>query len=387
MPARRILLLTEIFPPAVGGSGRLFWEIVSRLPADRFLVAAADSPAAAEFDRTHSLPVVRLPMHIGDRGLRRYGSLKYYARTALRVRKLVKRHGIDLLLCGRNLPEGFVGYLVHKLCGVPYLFFNHGEDISVSRRSREMAWMTRRVMASARGALGNSFNTRRLLIEEWGYPAERIGVIQPGVDATRFVPAERDEVVRAELGWAGRTVILTVGRLQKRKGHDTMIRALGAVRARHPDVLYAIIGTGEEEHSLRELAATEGHADRVQFLGGVSDERMIRCYQQCDLFALPNRTVGADIEGFGMVLLEAQACGKAVLAGDSGGTAEAVDAPHTGRVANCDAPESLAAAVNEMLADRTELIAMGRRGRAWVTERFDWPLVAERAAAVIDGLV
>jgi phosphatidylinositol alpha-1,6-mannosyltransferase len=386
MSARRTLLLTEIFPPAVGGSGRLFWEIYRRLPKDQFLIAAADSPAAAAFDRTHDRTVFRLPMAIGDRGLRRYGSLKFYLQTASRVRRIVRDHGIGLIHCGRNLPEGFVGYLVNRWCGVPFTFFTHGEDIGVSRRSREMAWMTRQVMRRAMAAFANSFNTRRLLLEEWGYPDEKVRVIQPGVDATRFVPAERDEAVRAELGWANRTVLLTVGRLQKRKGHDTLIRGLKAIREKHPDVLHAVIGTGEEEVGLRKLVAQEDLTRHVQFLGGVSDERMVQCYQQCDLFVLPNRDINGDIEGFGMVLLEAQACGRPVLAGDSGGTGETMAPPHTGRVVNCDTPEPLVNAVLEMLADATRLREMGRRGREWVEGRFDWPAVADRTAAVFAGI-
>ena len=382
----KTLLLSEIFPPAVGGSGRLFWEVYSRLPAGRVVVAAGDRPGAAEFDRTHSLNVVRLPMQLGDRGLRTWAGLKYYWRLAWAVRRLVKEHEIDMLHCGRNLPEGFVGYLANKLCGVPYLFWTHGEDIGVSRGSREMTWMTRRVTATATAAVANSFNTRRMLLEEWGYPDGKIRVIQPGVDAAKFVPAAPDAAFRARMGWAGRTVLLTVGRLQKRKGHDVMIRALPAVRAAHPNVLYAVVGTGEEEASLKALAAETGVADAVRFVGGVSDEEMVRCYGQCDLFALPNRTIGVgDAEGFGMVLLEAQACGKPVLAGSSGGTAETMTA-ETGRVVDCTRPEPLAAAVVELLSNADELRATGERGRAWAAGRFDWPAVAARAAGVFGEL-
>jgi phosphatidyl-myo-inositol dimannoside synthase len=386
VPPRKTLLLTEIFPPTIGGSSRLFWEVVSRLPPEQYLIAAADVPGAAEFDRTHGHTVFRLPMAIDDRGLRRPASLKYYLRTAWRVKRLVKRHGVQLLICGRNLPEGFVGYLVNVLCGVPFAFFNHGEDIGVSRTSREMTWMTRRVMRRAVAAIGNSFNTRRMLIEDWGYPAVKTRVIQPGVDAAKFVPAAADERFRAEMGWSGKRVLLTVGRLQKRKGHDTVIRALPAVRKQVPDVLYAIVGKGEEEACLRALAAECGVADAVQFLGPIADEQMTKCYQQCDLFVMANRTVGADIEGFGMVLLEAQACGKAVVAGDSGGTGETMSVPDTGRIVNCDGPEKLAGVLTELLSDQAELVAMGRRGRTWVEERFDWPQVATRAAEVFSGL-
>lgn len=387
MPPRKLLLLTEIFPPTVGGSGRLFWEVVSRLPAGQVVVATAAVPGAAEFDRTHNLNVIRLPMALGDRGVRRPSSLKYYLKTAWRVTRLVKQHGIGLLVCGRNLPEGFVGYLANVLCGVPFAFVNHGEDIGVSRGSREMTWMTKRVMKRAVAAVANSFNTKRMLTDDWGYPADKAHVLQPGVDATRFVPAAADPEFRQQMGWAGRRVLLTVGRLQKRKGHDTVLRALPAVRAAVPGVLYAIIGRGEEEPHLKALAAECGVADAVQFLGGVSDDVMTRCYQQCDLFVLANRTVGVgDIEGFGMVLLEAQACGKAVVAGDSGGTAETMDAPHTGRVVNCDRAEPLAGVLTELLSDPAGLAEMGRRGRAWVEGRFDWPQVAERARQLFDRL-
>lgn len=383
----KTLLLTEIFPPTVGGSGRLFWEVYSRLPPEQYLIAAADVPGAAEFDRTHRHTVFRLPMQLGDRGLRNWASLRYYLRTVWRVKRLVREHGIRMLHCGRNLPEGFVGYMVHKLCGVSYLFVSHGEDIGVTKTSREMTWMTRRVMRRAIGAVANSFNTRRMLLEEWGYPESKIHVIQPGVDATKFTPAPPDERLRAEMGWAGRSVLLTVGRLQKRKGHDMVIRALPAVRAKHPNVLYAIVGKGEEETSLRTLAAEVGVADAVQFLGGLDDAQMTKCYQQCDLFVLANRTIGVgDIEGFGMVLLEAQACGKGVVAGDSGGTGETMSVPTTGRIVNCDGPEKLAGVLTELLRDPAELAAMGRRGRAWVEERFDWPQVATRAAEVFERL-
>jgi phosphatidylinositol alpha-1,6-mannosyltransferase len=166
-----------------------------------------------------------------------------------------------------------------------------------------------------------------------------------------------------------------------------VIRALPAVRKQVPDVLYAIVGKGEEEACLRGLAVECGVADAVQFLGPIADEQMTKCYQQCDLFVLANRTVGADIEGFGMVLLEAQACGKAVVAGDSGGTGETMRVPDTGRIVNCDGPEKLADVLTALLNDPAELAAMGRRGRGWVEERFDWPQVAARAAEVFSGLM
>jgi phosphatidylinositol alpha-1,6-mannosyltransferase len=181
---------------------------------------------------------------------------------------------------------------------------------------------------------------------------------------------------------------LTVGRLQQRKGHDHLIASLGQVRSHVPDVLYAIAGAGEERSRLEQLTIQLGLENHVQFLGEVADETLTKCYQQCDLFALPNRAVGHDLEGFGMVLLEAQACGKAVLAGDSGGTREALSAGKTGRVVDCDRPATLATALCEMLANRERLAEMGQAGRHWVEQRFDWKARFQEAVeifATFDG--
>jgi phosphatidylinositol alpha-1,6-mannosyltransferase len=181
------------------------------------------------------------------------------------------------------------------------------------------------------------------------------------------------------LGWGGRSVVLTVGRLQKRKGHDMMIRALSAIRRSVPNVLFAIAGEGEERAELEALAHSEGVADQVQFLGEITDAQLLDCYRQCDLFALANRQVGQDIEGFGMVLLEAQSCGKPVLAGASGGTAETMRPGETGRIVDCTRPDTLAATVTELLNDSHLRTSMGHAARQWAVAQFDWSSLSRRA--------
>ena len=250
----KILLLSDIFPPKTGGSGRWFWEIYSRLPRDRVGIATGDDERSAEFDQSHDLHIQRLPLAMATPGLRPLGNLKHYLKTAWRIRRLVKSEGITAIHAGRNLPEGFVAYLVKRMCGVPYYCYVHGEDVGVSATSRELTWMTRRVFAKAAGVIANSQNTRSMLLKEWNLPEAKVHLLYPGVDTKRFVPAPRDEEFRQSLGWHGRKVLLTVGRLQKRKGHDMMIRAMPAIRERHPGVLYAILGEGEERAKLQELA-------------------------------------------------------------------------------------------------------------------------------------
>jgi phosphatidylinositol alpha-1,6-mannosyltransferase len=374
------LLISDIFPPKTGGSGRWFWEIYRRLPREDYVIAAGEDPRQLEFDRTHDLRVIRLPLTMQAWGVCSRAGLRGYWRTVRRLRTVVREEGIKYVHCSRCLPEGVMALALKWWCGIPYSCYVHGEDVNCASTSRELRWLVRRVLRGAEFVVPNSCNTARILAEEWDLPDEQIRLLYPGVDTNRFVPAARCPETRARLGWHDRPVVLTVGRLQKRKGHDQMILALSQIRKALPNVLYAIVGEGEEREPLQELLQREGLQKHVQFLGEVGDEELIRCYQQCDLFALPNRQVGRDIEGFGMVLLEAQACGKPVIAGASGGTAETMRIPETGRVVNCDGPRDLAALVVELLQDPEHLAKMGRAARPWVVERFDWEALSRQAA-------
>jgi phosphatidylinositol alpha-1,6-mannosyltransferase len=382
---RTTLLVSEIFPPAHGGSGRWFWEIYRRLPRAEYAVAAGEYPRQGEFDCTHDLRLFRLPLAQAAWGLRSRAGLAGYLRSAARLRRLVRAEGVGMVHCGRCLPEGFTAWLLSWWTGVPYAVYVHGEDVTTAATSRELSWMVRRVLDGARYVIANSRSTRGLLLAGWGLPEGRVRLLHPGVDTRRFMPAPRDEGVRRQLGWERRTVLLTVGRLQKRKGHDMLVRALPRIRRSVPGVLYAIAGDGEERAVLETLAREQGVADHVQFLGAVEDATLIRCYQQCDLFVLPNRQEGSDIEGFGMVLLEAQACGKPVVAGDSGGTAETMRVPETGRIVPCDGPDELARLLPDLLARPDDLARMGEAGRRWVVEQFDWDALTRQARELFDG--
>jgi phosphatidylinositol alpha-1,6-mannosyltransferase len=380
-----IMLVSENFPPRTGGSGRWFWEIYRRLPRAQVFIAAGEHPRQEEFDGGHDLCVARLPLTLREWGVLSLEGLRGYAAAVRRLRRLVRHQGVRAVHCGRCLPEGLMGMALRWLTGVPYACYVHGEDVSCATTSREQHFLARRVLWHAEFVIANSHNTARILLGDWRLPPQRVRVLHPGVDTERFVPAARDYGVRARLGWGERRVVLTVGRLQQRKGQDMMIRALPALRRAVPDVLYAILGDGKERAALEQLARQEGVRESVQFLGEADDATLVRCYQQCDLFALPNRQVGVDIEGFGMVLLEAQACGRPVLAGASGGTAETMRLPQTGRIVSCDGPEELSRALTELLPRPELLQRMGAAGRAWVVERFDWGTLTRQAERLFFG--
>lgn len=373
------LLISDMFPPKTGGSSRWFWEIYSRLPRDQFVIAAGEDVHQAKFDRTHDLQVLRLPLTFSDWGVFNPKTLSWYWKVLQQLMKIVRAEQIDQIHCGRSLPEGWMAWMLKQGCGIPYVCYVHGEEVNknyVGRptgllTSRQLRWMLKRVLSDADGLIANSRSTKRILMDDWGLPESRIHLMYPGVDGRWFVPMESNEAERRRLGWTGRRVVLTVGRLDARKGHDQMIRALQRIRMSVPDVLYAIIGDGERREFLEALVEREGLMHHVSFLGEVEESTLLSCYQQCDLFVLPNRQVGNDIEGFGIVLVEAQACGKAVVAGDSGGTAETLWEPHTGRIVSCEDVHQLSSVVVELLTDPELRYRMGTAARDWVMTHFD----------------
>jgi phosphatidylinositol alpha-1,6-mannosyltransferase len=368
-----------VFPPRVGGTGRLFHGIYGRLAPQGYVIAAGEAPGQVAFDRTHSLRVRRIPLAIHYRGIRGPRSFREYNHAFRELRSIVKEEHVSTTHCARCLPEGLLGLGLRLSTGIPFACYAHGEELTSASLSREQTLWARLVLSRASLMFASSHHSAGLLGAEWGVPEQRIRVVHPGVDTAQFVPAPPDPDFRRRMAWEGRQVVLTVGRLQKRKGHDQMIRALAQVRRRLPNLLYAILGDGEERAGLTRLVGELGLEGHVQFLGELDDQAMIRCYQQCQVFALPNREINRDIEGFGIVLLEAQACGKPVIAGASGGTAETMQVDRTGYLVPCDRPDQLADLVWQLLSSPERRDEMGQVARKWVVENFDWSVAARRA--------
>ena len=380
-----ILVLAEVFPPRTGGSGRWLWELYRRLSSVDVHVAAAEAEGAAAFDATAEVTVHRLPLRLSGWGVLRPRSVWQYSRAFLRLRAIAARVRPDAIHCAKCLPEGMLGLAIARQRRVPLVCYAHGEELTLAKTSRELGALTRRVLQRAALVVANSRFTKGLLLEDWRVAPEKVVVMHPGVDTVRFAPAPPAGAVRSRLGWSNRRVILTVGALQKRKGQDMLIRALPRIREACPNVLYSMVGEGWEREYLEALVHEQGVRDLVQFRGVPNDTELVECYQQCDLFALPSRQVGWDVEGFGIVLLEAQACGKPVIAGASGGTVDALQPGSTGELVNCDGPGELAEAVVNLLCDVPRLASMADSAREFAVTRFDWPVLAAQAAAVLAG--
>lgn len=371
MNSKKILLLTENFPPIEGGSGRWFWELYTRLTEHHVTILTHDIDGGRQFDNGHDLNLIRFPMSCPEWGFKSIKGLKFYWSLFRKVKSLIKSHNIDEIHCGRVIPEGVVAWLVKKVTGVPFVCFVHGEDVETAATSREQSLMVKHVCKNSEYLICNSENSANL-VESLGFAArDKCVVLNPGVDTQKFRPAPPDADFRENLGWDDKIVLLTVGRLQKRKGQDYLIQALPKLLNTFPNLHYAIVGRGECEDLLRALVVEYDLIDHVSIHTDLDDEQLIKCYQQCDVFILPNRTISNDIEGFGMVLVEAQACGKPVVAGDSGGTRETMEVGVTGEIIDCSSPDRLATQLTRVL-DNDALNSFGASGLNHVNATLDW---------------
>jgi phosphatidylinositol alpha-1,6-mannosyltransferase len=215
-----------------------------------------------------------------------------------------------------------------------------------------------------------------------GVPESRILVVHPAVDADRFHPGVDGRRVRQRYAGDDDVMLLSVGRLQRRKGHDVAIRAVASLGAELPNLRYVIAGDGEERARLEQLVIDERVQDRVFFAGTIADDDLPAYYAACDVFLLPNRVDAGDIEGFGIVFLEAAASGKPVIGGDSGGVPEAVERDVTGLLVDGASVDAVAAAIRHLATSHACRARLGRAGRARVQRAFSW----QRAASTIADL-
>jgi phosphatidylinositol alpha-1,6-mannosyltransferase len=368
---KKTLLLTENFPPKEGGSGRWFWELYSRLPNDKVLIVANDTPEGREFDKTHELDIVRIELESTEWGLASTKGLGFYWETIRRVLKLIKEHGIEEVHCGRVIPEGVIARALKLLAGARYNCFVHGEDVETAATSREHSLLVKNVCKNASMLICNSENTANI-VRKLGFDSgSKCEVLHPGVDTSRFEVAAPDTSFRQQMGWSGKRVLLTVGRLQRRKGQDFLIKSMPALLKEFPDLFYAVVGRGECYDELISLVDEHKLHDNVCVYPDMDDEALIKCYQQCDIFILPNRTIDNDIEGFGMVLVEAQVCGKPVIAGDSGGTRETMNIGKTGHIIDCSSTENLLNGLSPILRNR-EIVDGEVDIADYAKNRFNW---------------
>ncbi|MEV7948533.1 glycosyltransferase family 4 protein [Streptomyces rubiginosohelvolus] len=384
MTGRRTLVVTNDFPPRQGGIETFVRAMTDRFSADSVVVYTSAEPGAAAHDAALPYPVVRDPARM----------LLPVPRVTARAAELARRHGCDSVWFGAAAPLGLMADRLRRESGVRRaVATTHGHEVWWARTPGARV-LLRRIgeRTDAVTYLGEA--TRTPIAAALGPAAARRMVrLAPGVDAEAFAvrPGARDGVrtpaggVRERYGLGARPVILCAARLVPRKGQDTLIRALPAVLRSVPDAVLLLTGDGPYARTLHRLAADTGVADAVVLAGGRPHPEMPEHYAAADVFAMPCRTrrSGLEVEGLGIVFLEAAAAGLPVLVGDSGGAPDTVRDGETGYLVDGRDTAAVADRLVTLLRDRAGAAAMGEKGRAWVREEWGW----ESAYATLAGLL
>ncbi|HRP76479.1 MAG TPA: glycosyltransferase family 4 protein [Rhodocyclaceae bacterium] len=380
----RFLVFTELFLPTKGGTAVWFDEVYRRLGGKGIHILTARIPGGDEYDRVHPNTIHRL--NLARHPWLRPSSLPAYLRLFFHGLRVGLRCESEAVHAGRVLPEGLVAWSVARVIRRPVVIYAHGEEITTWRRSPRRLRAMRFAYRHADKLIANSEFTRDELVK-LGVDPDRIAIIHPGVDIDRFHPNHETSDLRARIGLGDEhKLILSVGRLSRRKGFDQVIAALPRLVANGLDVHHVLIGIGEDRSYLEGKAREHGVVERVHFLGHVESVDLPRWYCAADVFAMPNRDIDGDTEGFGMVFVEAAACGTPSIAGIAGGTEGAVEDGVTGwRVDGTDL-EAVARALNALLGDRSLCSKMGLSGAARARKYFSWNAVAERTVRLTEDV-
>jgi phosphatidylinositol alpha-1,6-mannosyltransferase len=371
----KTLLVTNDFPPRPGGIQRFVHDLAVRQPVDSVVVYASTWKDAAKFDANQPFEVIR-----EDTGV-----LLPTPPVARRAAELARAHGCDTVWFGAAAPLGLLAEGLRQRGGIA--------RVVAQTHGHEVGWAA---LPGARGLLRRIGRGADVVTYLTDYQRLRLGPVlddltslrrlAPGVDIDVYSPAVDGSPVRERHGLTGRPVVVCVSRLVPRKGQDILIRALPAIRRRVPDAALLLVSGGPYRATLERLARESSVERHVVFTGSVPWAELPMHYAAGDVYAMPCRTRrrGLDVEGLGIVYLEASATGLPVVAGDSGGAPDAVRDGETGFVVGGRDVDAVADRIATLLADPALTARMGAAGRAWVEAEWRWETQAEHMRLLLD---
>lgn len=375
----RLLLVSQDFPPKTGGVQTYALELARRFArrADVFSVLAPSAWGQKRIDHEQPFVVHRTITTSDAMPFTSVGT----------IASLLRSGGYDTVFCAQWQTAAAALAAAKTAKGVRVFAAAHGRELLFDPFPEWTGLNAahRAARKSTLSAVQGVFAVSRFtagLVREQGVSVAQIYVEPNGCDAERYRPLDV-AALRKRLGLEGRRVLLTVGRLVPRKGMDTVIEALPAIAAAVPDAAYVIAGDGADEARLRALAAERGVADRVRFVGAVPQDELPMYYNACDLFAMPAREDGPNVEGFGLVFLEAGACERPVIGAAAGGVPDAVVHGETGLLVPPGNAAAVAQAAIDVLSNPEHGADMGKRARARILGRFTWDIVADRIYDVL----
>lgn len=351
----KILLLTLEFPPFAGGVANYYKNLEKYWPQeDSFRVIN---------NNKGDLVSSNLP-------------LSWLKVIGLIFREYRKK-SFDHLLIGHVLPLGTAAYFVSLFKPISYSVILHGYDFSASQLKTRKRYISKRILKGATNIICANSYVASLVTELSADFKAKIIIQNPGID-TNIVPASLEKVgeIKKKYNLTNTFNIFSLGRLVMRKGFDRMIEALAEID--DINIKYFIAGRGKDEAYLKDLSSSLKSKSPVIFLGSIDDEEKQAWLSACDIFAMPARQIGADYEGFGIVYLEANLAGKAVIAGRAGGVADAVLDGKNGLMVDPSSIEEIKAAILKLKNDKNLRDSLAQTGKHRASSEFSWEKMLKR---------
>ncbi|MEU4560939.1 glycosyltransferase family 4 protein [Actinoplanes sp. NPDC023936] len=371
----RTLLVTNDFPPRPGGIQQFVHNLAVRQPAGSIVVYASQWRGSAAFDAEQPFEVVREETSV----------LLPTSKVARRAAQLAKGYGCDTVLFGAAAPLGLLAQGLRKDAGIERAVgITHGHEIGWAALPGARQLLRR--IARGNDVITYLGEYQRTRLDKALHGLTDLRRLAPGVDVDTFHPGVDGSEVRKRHGLAGRPVVVCVSRLVPRKGQDMLIRAMPLIRRRVPGAALLLVSGGPYRKTLERLAREHDVESDVVFTGSVPWPELPQHYAAGDVYAMPCRTraAGLDVEGLGIVYLEASATGLPVVGGDSGGAPDAVREGETGFVVGGSDVPAVAGRVADLLSDPDRAKQMGQAGRAWVEREWRWESQAARLTALLE---
>jgi phosphatidyl-myo-inositol dimannoside synthase len=369
-----------------GGIARMTGELARRYPPGTLVVSTGSVPGGVEMDASLGNTVDRIVTP--SRRLRTVQGLLLWSHRAARLARVIQP---EFVWCGNLKPAGYPARWIHRRVGTPYGILLYGTELlllqSRIRHSALKRRAARSLIGSAAVLVAISRWTRSLclsVLEQLGFDPGEVDVrtVLLGTDPRHFRPGIDPSFVRARYGLGHGRWLLTVARLAAHKGVDTVLHVMRSLRDEHPDLRYAVVGSGPKLGNLEDLARDLGIADRVRFLTNVPDADLPGLYNNAEIYLGVSRLADLMIEGFGIALTEASACGVPVIGGSSGGIPDAVREGETGLLVDAERPESVADAVRLLLRDGELARRLGTGGRKAVETFYNWDRVTSEVMGI-----
>ncbi|QAY65887.1 glycosyltransferase family 4 protein [Paenibacillus protaetiae] len=370
MDRKKIVLVAGVFPPGIGGMQNYYYNL-SKYTKHDITVLAPEYPGSGLFDEGQPFRIVRGNFMRGEKV-----HFTSWGRLFRHVRKLMASEKPDVTIYGYVLI-GFIGLLLKLFGSRRYMISTHGMDMLYFRRFIGLNFIVKLILTHADGVLANSEFTKKL-VEDYGVDPSRISLVYPGVEPI-FERKPANEELASRYGLEGKYVLMSVGRLITRKGHDRVIEAMPAILSHIPNAVYVIVGDGPERTRLEQLAREKGVGSAVLFTGSISgSESLNEHYSLADQFIMVSRQLEkGDAEGFGIVYLEAASAGVPVIAGRSGGALEAVLHGETGLLVNPEAHAEITESVVRLATDTALRERLIKSGYKRAKTRFQYEVLAK----------